>query len=106
MDHGWITHQTMLTPPYMAGVNQFMESAPPHNNGAEDMLCPCRNCGNGIRKTIDVVKCYWYAQVLYDVWIYHGESVYIDAHNYTANDDGYESDDSDDFELYKKSLFD
>ena len=40
------------------------------------------------------------------MWIYHGESGYIGAHNCTANDDGYESDDSDDFELYQQSVFD
>ena len=99
MDHGWITHGTVLTPPYMAGMNQFMEFTLAHNNGAEDMLCPCKNCRNGIRGTIEFLR-------TYTRWIYHRESGDIGASSCTANDDGYESDDSDDFELYHQFVFD
>ena len=40
------------------------------------------------------------------MWIYHGESGYIGTHNCTTNDDGYESDDSDEFELYHLFVID
>jgi hypothetical protein len=79
-----------------------MEFALAHNNGAVDMLCPCKNCCNGIRETIGIVRCH--VNVIgmlrtYTRWIYHGESWDTGGSSCTANDDGYESDDSDDFKL-------
>jgi hypothetical protein len=88
-------------PPYMAGMNQFMESALACNNGAKDMLCPCENFHNGIRDTIDVVRCHVNVTGMLKTYtrrIYHRESGGISGTNCTANDDGYESDD-DSFQL-------
>mgnify|MGYP000991664920 CR=1 FL=1 len=88
MDHGWITHQTMLTPPYMAGVNQFMEFVLAHNNGAEDMLCPCKNFHNWIRGNIDIVICHINVTGMlrtYTRWINHAESGDIGGSSCTTN---------------------
>jgi hypothetical protein len=39
-------------------------------------------------------------------WIYHGESGHHGGNCCPANDDGYKSDDSDDFDPYEQSVFD
>ena len=43
-----ITHEMVLTPPYMAGMNQFIQFTLAHNNGAKDILCTCKDCDNGV----------------------------------------------------------
>ena len=55
-----------------------MESAVAHRNGAEDMLCPCRDCGNGVRHPIKDVKFHVIVPSMsktYTWWIYPGESL-------------------------------
>ena len=93
----------------MAGVSQFMQFTLAHNNGAEDMLCPCRNCRNGVRQTIDDVR--YHVNITgmlktYTRWIYHGKSVDNSGSSGTANDCGYETDESDVFELLDESEYD
>jgi hypothetical protein len=86
-----------------------MKFAIAHNNGAEDILCPCRNCRNGVRRPIDIVRCHVNVTGMlrtYTRWIYHGESGHHGGNCCPANDDGHESDDSDDFDPYEQSVFD
>lgn len=53
MERKWIDGGPKMTQAYNHGVKEFMDFAVAHNNGAEDILCPCMDCDNGFRYPID-----------------------------------------------------
>ena len=103
MDRSWINCKVKMTPEYIQGVKTFMDFVLLHNNGAPDMVCPCRKCANVSRPTVVDVRCHIHINGMsncYTTWIYHGES------SGSNNESPDETVESDDFELFNASHHD
>ena len=63
---------------YLSGVREFMEVAVEDmtRKGHKKMICPCVDCGNDKRQTVDEVKCHLIQRGFtrkYTNWYWHGE---------------------------------
>ena len=63
---------------YISGVREFMEVAVEDmtRKGHKKIICPCVDCGNDKRQTVDEVKCHLIQRGFtrkYTNWYWHGE---------------------------------
>ena len=74
----WMYKARRTSNEYLSGVREFMEVAVEDmtRKGHKKMICPCVDCGNDKRQTVDEVKCHLIQRGFtrkYTNWYWHGE---------------------------------
>ena len=67
---------------YMEGITQFLEKAKSHVNNFGKTRCPCKNCMNTVRESLDRVRRHLLTYGMspsYRQWVYHGEGVNLSS---------------------------
>lgn len=79
MDKSWMMIKNRLkSKEYREGVKSFIDFAKANVGLGEDIWCPCVDCMNGEKQSIEVVKIHLVLKGIsttYKTWVQHGESV-------------------------------